>query len=95
MELIGKDILHKYKLEKPETKSDLDALEAEIADAHWTSPHDLKARYPKVSIIGGRHVVFNIYGNKYRLWVQISYKSKIVVTIKIGTHKEYDQWKIK
>ncbi len=95
MRLIGKELLHNYKTANPETKNDLDALEAEIEDAQWETPHELRARYAKVSIIGGKQVVFDICGNKHRLWVEISYKNKIVITVKIGTHKEYDKWIIK
>ena len=31
-------------------------------------------------------------GNKYRLWTQISYKNKIVLIKKMGTHNEYEKW---
>ena len=95
MKLIGKKILHDYKTAKPETKPALDSLEIEIEEAQWENPHQLTSRYPKASIIGGHQVVFNICGNKHRLWVEVSYKNKIVATIKIGTHKEYDKWVIK
>lgn len=95
MRLLGKDILHNYKKSFPETENDLNALEAEIEEAQWENPHDLRNRYAKVSIIGGRQVVFDICGNKHRLWVEVSYKNKIVITVKIGTHKEYDKWIIK
>lgn len=95
MILVGKKLLHNYKKDNPETKTELDVLEAEIEDAQWKTPHDLRSRYARVSIIGGKQVVFDICGNKHRLWVEINYKNKIVITVKIGTHKEYNKWVIK
>ena len=38
-----------------------------------THPADVKAVYPKASIIGDNRVVFNIKGNAYRLVVRIDY----------------------
>jgi mRNA interferase HigB len=95
MILIGKKLLYDYKKDYPDTKSDLDSLEAEIENAEWKNPHELKSRYPQASIIGGRQVIFNICRNKHRLWVEVTYNIKIVATVKIGTHKEYDKWEIK
>lgn len=95
MKLIGKKLLQDFKNKHPESKADINSLEAEIEDAQWQTPHDLKNRYPRASIIGGRQVVFDICGNNYRLWVEVSYKNQIVGTVKIGTHKEYDKWDIK
>jgi mRNA interferase HigB len=95
MILIGKKLLHDYAKDHPETKSDLETLEQELEEGKWKTPHELKDHYPKASIIGGKSVVFNISGNRHRLWVQVTYKSQTIVTIKIGTHKEYDKWKIK
>lgn len=95
MILIGKQLLRDYVRDHPETKSALDTLEQELEDGCWKTPHELKGDYPRASIIGGKHVVFDICGNKHRLWVQVTYKNQSVATIKIGTHKEYDGWKIK
>ena len=63
----------------------------EAEAATWTSPMDVKARYPKASIVGNDRVVFNIKGNEYRLVVRINYQGRVVKVRFIGTHAEYDQ----
>ncbi|MDD5702685.1 MAG: type II toxin-antitoxin system HigB family toxin [Dehalococcoidales bacterium] len=67
---------------------------AEVEGANWKAPYELKYRYPKASILGNQQVIFDICGNKYRLWTQISYKNGIVLIKNIGTHKEYENWKL-
>jgi mRNA interferase HigB len=67
---------------------------AEIEGTKWDDPHDIKRRYPKASVLGNQQVIFDICGSKYRLWVSITYKSGMVLVRNIGTHDEYDKWKI-
>lgn len=38
-----------------------------VSRAQWRNPEDVKASYPKASILKGSRVVFNIKGNDYRL----------------------------
>ena len=37
-----------------------------------------------------KRAAFNIYGNKYRLIVDIEYHLEIIFIVWIGIHKEYD-----
>jgi mRNA interferase HigB len=69
----------------------LRAWHAEVAAAAWSSPADVKARYPHASLIGKKRVVFNIGGNKYRLIVEIDYAHQLVFVHFLGTYKEYDK----
>jgi mRNA interferase HigB len=62
--------------------------EARLAD--WSSPDELKQRYPSASIINHNRVVFNIKGNKYRLIAMVNYHYKMLYIRFIGTHAEYD-----
>lgn len=94
MKLLGKKIIYDFKDEHTDSKSHLDSWEAEIEEAQWSTPHELKLRYPKASILKNLRVVFNICWNKYRLLVMVNYKNKIVLVEKIGTHKEYDKWNL-
>lgn len=94
MKLIGKPILNNFKEQHADARSQIESWEAEVKEAQWSSPADLKRRYPKASLLKNQHVVFNICWNKYRLLVQVSYKTNIVLVKKIGTHKEYDNWDI-
>lgn len=94
MKLLGKKVLYDFKEKHADARSQIDSWEAEAEEAQWSTPHDLKSRYPRASLTGNQQVVFNICGNKYRLWVQVNYKNGIVLIKKIGTHKEYDNWNI-
>jgi mRNA interferase HigB len=66
----------------------------EVEEAEWSAPQDLIRRYPKASLVKNQQVIFNICRDKYRLLIQINYKNRIVLVQRIGTHKEYDKWKI-
>ncbi len=94
MKLIGKQILNNFKEQYADVRSQIESWEAEVEEAQWNTPIDLKHRYPRASILKDQHVVFNICWNKYRLLVQVAYKTKTVLVKKIGTHKEYDNWNI-
>ncbi len=63
----------------------------EAKQAQWHAPTDVKAQYPKASIVGNNRVVFNISGNRYRLVVEFHYASGIGYIRFIGTHAEYDK----
>ncbi len=95
MKLLNKKLLYDFKEQHADARSQIDSWEAEVEEAQWSTPHVLKSRYQKASLIGERLVVFNICGNKYRLLVQVNYKNGIILAKKIGTHKEYDNWNIK
>jgi mRNA interferase HigB len=58
--------------------------------APWRNPEDVKASYPKASILKGSRVVFNIKGNDYRLIASLQYRAGILAIRFFGTHAEYD-----
>ncbi len=39
-------------------------------------------------------VIFNIGGNKYRILAKVLYETKEVQIVKVGTHEEYNSWKL-
>ncbi len=84
--------MQEFKEKHADARSQIESWEAEAEEAQWNTPHDLKSRYPKASIIKDQQVVFDICRNKYRLLTQVNYKNNIVLIKKIGTHKEYDNW---
>ena len=94
MKLLGKQILYNFKEQHADARSQIESWEAEVEEAQWSTPADLKRRYPKASFLKNQHVVFDICWNRYRLLVLVTYKSGIVLIKKVGTHKEYDNWKI-
>jgi len=94
MKLLGKKLLHEFKEIHADARSQIESWEAEVEEAQWSTPHDLKSRYPKASLLRNQQAIFDICMNKYRLLVQVSYKNGVVLVKKIGTHKEYDNWNI-
>lgn len=94
MNLLGKKLLDDFKQKHADARSQVESWEAEVAEAQWNTPHDLKGKYPKASLLGNQQVVFDICGNRYRLLALVNYKNKIVLAKKAGTHKEYDKWDI-
>jgi mRNA interferase HigB len=95
MKITNKKALSDFKASHPDAATQVDAWQAEAARATWATPNELKQQYGNASILKGSNVVFNICGNKYRLWVKIAFKSCIVFVKAIGTHKEYDSWDIR
>ena len=63
---------------------------AEVEGASWSSPDDIRTRFPSASFLAGNRAVFNIKGNKYRVVVAIKYEFFAVYIRFIGTHAEYD-----
>lgn len=61
-----------------------------VSRAQWRNPEDVKASYPKASILKAGRVVFNIKGNDYRLVAALQYRAGAVAIRFFGTHGEYD-----
>ncbi len=61
-----------------------------VTRAEWRNPGDVKASYPKASILKAGRVVFNIKGNDYRLVARVQYQAGILAIRFFGTHAEYD-----
>lgn len=95
MKLLGKQELNSFKQKHADARNQVDAWEAEIEDAKWQDPHEMKRQYPTADPLGNGHTIFNIKGNNYRIWVIINYVGKIVLVKRAGTHKEYEKWSIK
>ena len=94
MKIVGVPKLEAFKKKHPEVAPAIDTWRLLVKRDVWETPHDLKSRWSKASVIGKTNVVFNIRGNAYRLWVTVAYKSGVVVIQRAGTHKEYDKWNI-
>jgi len=62
--------------------------------ANWQNLAELKQTYPMADLVG-RHVIFNIKGNKYRLITRIVYRSQTIFIAAVMMHEEYDlgKWK--
>ena len=92
MRLIGRKILEQFARRHADVRGQLDVWAAEVEEAEWQTPSEIKARYASASFVSNR-VIFNLKGNKYRLDTKISFKSQLVLIMRIGTHEEYSTWK--
>ncbi len=94
MRLVGKKLLRDFREMHVDARSQIESWEAEVREAQWGNPHELKMRFPKASLVKNQRVVFDICRNRYRLLVQINYKNGIVLVQKIDTHRKYDKWNL-
>ena len=60
-----------------------------VTRASWRTPEDVKASYPKASILKAGRVVFNIKGNDYRLVAAVQYRAGALAIRFFGSHAEY------
>jgi mRNA interferase HigB len=90
--VIGTDTIDEFMLKHTDSQEWLKAWLSEARSADWRGPSDIKARYKSASVLDNNKVIFNVKGNKYRMEIQVSYKNKVVVIKRIGTHGEYDRW---
>ncbi|MFG0321509.1 type II toxin-antitoxin system HigB family toxin [Pseudomonas sp. zjy_15] len=90
MHVISKKPLRDFWDKHADAKSPLVEWHARMKRAQYATHHDVQKDLPKVSILKGGRVVFNIGGNKYRLVVCMDYVRQWVYVKFVGTHKEYD-----
>jgi mRNA interferase HigB len=62
-----------------------------VTRANWRNPEDVKAAYPKASILKAGRVVFNVKGNDYRLVAAVQYRAGIIAIRFFGSHAEYNR----
>lgn len=91
MRIIAIKNLRDFWEQHPDAKGPLEAWADEVKHSKWQSSHDIKAKYPRASILGNKRVVFDIKGNDYRLIVSVAYRFGAVYIKFIGTHAEYDK----
>ena len=94
MRIIAKRTLRRFWELHPQgsgAKAALEAWYAQVLEADWARPGDVKEQYGGASILKASRVVFNIAGNKYRLVVSINYPYRVVYVRFVGTHAEYNE----
>jgi mRNA interferase HigB len=90
MRIIAKRVLREFWNLHKDAEGALKAWHADVEKRTWATPIDVKADYPRASIVANNRVVFNVVGNEYRLVVAIKYGAGIVLIRFIGKHSEYD-----
>ena len=91
MEIAGRPKLDDLAAAHADVRSAVGAWIAEVLEAHWTGPVDIKARYSTASFLENNRVIFNLKGTKYRVETTVAYNTGIVVVSWAGTHAEYSK----
>ncbi|MCP9769557.1 type II toxin-antitoxin system HigB family toxin [Lacihabitans sp. LS3-19] len=89
--IINRKTLLAYCDEYPRAKNALLEWYHELLKSDFSSFQDLKNTYGNVSLVGDDRVVFNVFGNKYRLVVRVVFLYKTIQIKWFGTHAEYDK----
>ena len=94
MNVISFKRIREFSLTHRDAESALTAWYKTARKANWQNLAELKQVYPSADLVG-RHTVFNIGGNKYRLIARIVYRSQTLFVVVVMTHEEYDlgKWK--
>jgi mRNA interferase HigB len=92
MRVIARSRLKSYWSQKKYQMAEepLKAWHDEVRKANWRSFSELKADYPKASLVGNGRVVFNIHGCSFRLIAKFEFRMDAVFIRFFGTHQEYD-----
>jgi mRNA interferase HigB len=97
MLVIGTEVIESYLADHSGHKgiraarSQYQAWLAIVTRANWRNPEEVKASYPKASILKASRVVFNIKGNDYRLVARVQYQAGVLAIRFFGTHAEYNK----
>ena len=91
MRIFNKSAIEFYAKAYAPARDSLRSWHAEAIEARWLTPDQVKAQFPKASIIANNRVVFDVAGNRYRLIVSMNYKFQSAYIKFFGTHSEYDR----
>ena len=96
MIVIGVDVVEAYFAKRAgyrgirAARSQFDAWLSLVGRAAWRYPEDVKATFPRASILKAGRVVFNVKGNDYPLIARVQYQAGVLMIRFFGTHAEYD-----
>jgi mRNA interferase HigB len=99
MRIIKTSMLKEFWLAHREAEASLRTWAQQAQAAEWPNFGQVRKTFPNadlVTVASGRPVVvFNIAHNRYRLIAAVHYNMRIVYTLMILTHKQYDRnaWK--
>jgi mRNA interferase HigB len=91
MRIISRKTLRDFWEKHPDSRQPLMAWYADVKQAVWLNPSDIKNVYRNASFLTNNRVVFNIKGNTYRIIIVVQYKFGLVYIRFVGTHQEYDR----
>ena len=90
MHVISRKKLLEATLKHPDLSEPLDIWFRIAKRASWNSLEDVRLSFPKTDRVG-KHTVFNIKGNTFRLIAEINYAGQRIYIRSVLTHAEYDK----
>ncbi len=90
MRIISERTIREFWKKNPRSEQTLRAWCREARSADWATPTDVRARYPKASIVADNRVMFKMTRNRYRLVVWINYERRTVYIKWLGTRDDYN-----
>jgi mRNA interferase HigB len=90
MRIIAIRALREFWERHPQAEMPLRGWYAEVSNADWRTPAEIKAAHRSASFLANNRVVFNIKGNDFRLVVAVHYQQGLMYVRFVGTHAEYD-----
>lgn len=75
----------------PQIEAQVSARISEVAAAKWKDTHELKARYPRASVLGKGRVIFDL-GRKLRVDTLVDFLSGVVRIQRFDFHDKYERW---
>jgi len=94
MRVVGRRELVAFMRAHADARRSCESWLALTTAASWGRPLDVLAVFPRASVVGGGIMVFDLIGNDYRLAARIDFRRGIVRVLQVGTHAEYDHWKL-
>jgi mRNA interferase HigB len=94
MRVAGRRELSEFMVAHADARPALQAWLTHVLAASWNTPGDVLQVFPRTSFISDGLAVFDIKGNAYRLVARIDFTAAIVRIARIGTHAEYDRWRL-
>ncbi len=94
MHVISRKRLKEAALRHPDLNSPLDTWYRAAKAADWRNLVEVQRTWSSAEAVG-KHTVFNIKGNNYRLVAEINYGKGRVFIRHVLTHAEYDRGKWK
>lgn len=93
MEIVKVNIIQDFTGKHPDALVPSKDWIAKAKGALWVSISDVRNTFGSASYVKG-FVIFNIGGNNYRLLTEIDFTKQVISIIRMGTHAEYDRWKL-
>lgn len=89
MRVVGRDELDEFSRAHADARPWIANWIADAEAAQWRTPQDIKRSYASATSLPDNLVIFNVKGNRYRLEVQVAYRTGVVGVRWAGTHAEY------